>query len=100
MTPFLALRASVCVSVGHAPIKVHRYRKKLAEGHINISPTLLEYNINSTDLERVAATELKSVEFVFYSKGIIEIFDVHTDFTAGRMLHLYRTSERITQLRM
>ena len=27
---------------GHAPIKVHRYRKKLAEGHINISPTLLE----------------------------------------------------------
>ena len=28
--------------VGHAPIKVHRYRKKLAEGHINISPTLLE----------------------------------------------------------
>ena len=44
----------------------------------------------------MAATELKSVEFVFYSKGIIEIFDVHTDFTAGRMLHLYRS---ITQVR-
>ena len=27
---------------GDAPKKVHRYRKKLAEGHINISPTLLE----------------------------------------------------------
>ena len=39
----------------------------------------------------MAATELKSVEFVFYSKGIIEIFDVHTDFTAGGMLHLYRS---------
>ena len=39
----------------------------------------------------MAATELKSVEFVFYSKGIIEIFDVHTDFTAGRMLYLFRS---------
>ena len=44
----------------------------------------------------MAATELKSVEFVFYSKEIIEIFDVQTDFTAGRMLHLYRS---ITQLK-
>ena len=42
-------------------------------------------------MERVCHTQLKSVEFVFYSKEIVEIFDVHTDFTAGRMLHLYRS---------
>ena len=42
----------------------------------------------------MAATELKSVEFVFYSKGIIEIFDVHTYFTAGRMLYLFRSITR------
>ena len=48
---------------GDAPIKVQRHRKKSAEGHINISVTLLVPTKNSADLERVAATHLKSAEF-------------------------------------
>ena len=48
---------------GDAPIKVQQDRKKLAEGHFNISITKRVSLKNSTDLERVAATELKSVEF-------------------------------------
>ena len=42
-------------------------------------------------MERGAAPQLKSVEFVFYTKRVGEIFDVHTDFTAGQMLYLIRS---------
>ena len=48
---------------GYAPIKVQRDRKKSAEAHLKISATLLVQTKNSTDLERVAATKLKSIEF-------------------------------------
>ena len=82
--------------MGDAPIEVQRYRKKLAEGHLEISATLEVEIQNSTDLERGAAPELKSVEFVFYAKRVGEIFDVHADFTAGQMLHLYRSIPRMT----
>ena len=82
-----SLRA-VHMIAGHAPNKAQRYRKKLAVGRVNISPTLMVQNTNSTDLERGAAPQLKSVEFVFYTKRVGEIFDVHTDFTAGQMLYL------------
>ena len=85
---------------GYAPIKVQRYQKKLAEAHLKISATLLVQTKNSTDLERVAATQLKSVEFFVCTTRVTEIFDVHTDFTAGRMLHLYKLYRSITQLRM
>ena len=70
---------------------MQRYRKKLAEAHLKISATLLVQTKNSTDLERVAATQLKSVEFFVCTTRVTEIFDVHTDFTAGEMLHLYRS---------
>ena len=74
--------------LGYAPNKVQRYRKKLAEAHLKISATLLVQTKDSTDLERVAATQLKSVEFFVCSRRVTEIFDIHTDFTAEKVLHL------------
>ena len=81
----------VYMHMGDAPIKVPRHRKKLAEGHINISVTLLVQTKSSTDSEWVAATQLKSAEFFVCTRRATEIFDVHTDFTAGELLHLYRS---------
>ena len=80
---------------GHAPIKVQRYRKKLVEGHVIISVTLFVPTKNSTDLERVLCTELKSAEFFVGTKRVTEIFDIHTDFTAGQMLHLFRSMTQV-----
>ena len=57
---------------GDAPIKVQQDRKKLAEGHFNISITKRVSLKNSTDLERVAATELKSVEFSSETLLVVE----------------------------
>ena len=73
-------------------------KKRLAEAHLKISATLLVQTKNSTDLERVAATQLKSVEFFVCTTRVTEIFDVHTDFTAGEMLHLYRSMTHVPAL--
>ena len=59
--------------MGYAPIKVQRYRKKSAEAHLKISATLLVQTKNSTDLERVAATKLKSIEFFVCTTRFTEI---------------------------
>ena len=72
--------------VGDAPIKVQRYRKMLVEGHLNISATGLVQTKNSADLERAAATELKSAEFFVCTRRVSEMLDVHTNFTAGQIL--------------
>ena len=58
--------------LGDAPIKVQHDLKKLAEGHFNISITKRVSLKNSTDLERVAATELKSVEFSSETLLVVE----------------------------
>ena len=65
-------RALIDVALGDAPIKVQQDRKKLAEGHFNISTTKRVSLENSTDLERVAATELKSVEFSSETLLVVE----------------------------
>ena len=57
---------------GDALIKVQQDRKKLAEGHFNISATKRVSLKNPTDLERVAATELKSVEFSSETLFLVE----------------------------
>ena len=54
----------IAVPTGDAPIKVQQDRKKLMEGHFNISITKRVSLENSTDLGRGAAPELKSVEFL------------------------------------
>ena len=69
--------------MGDAPIKGAQDRKKLAVGRVNISVTLFVQTKSSTDLERVLCTELKSVEFFVCTKRVTEIYDVHTNFTAG-----------------
>ena len=71
---------------GDAPIKVQQDRKKLAEGHFNISTTKRVSLENSTDLGRGAAPELKSVECLSETLFVVEKIDIHTDFTAGQML--------------
>ena len=58
--------------LGDAPIKVQQDRKKLAEGHFNISTTKRVSLENSTDLGRGAAPELKSVEFSVARMAISE----------------------------
>ena len=63
----------------------------LAEGHIKISATLLVQTKTSTDLSWGWHPRSKSVEFFVCTTRVTEIFDVHTDFTAGEMLHLYRS---------
>ena len=57
---------------GDAPIKVQQDRKKLAEGHFNISTTKRVSLENSTDLGRGAAPELKSVEFLSETLFVVE----------------------------
>ena len=65
-----------------APIKVQQDRKKLMEGHFNISITKRVSLENSTDLGRGAAPELKSVEFLSETLLVVEQIDIHTNFTA------------------
>ena len=60
----------------------------MAEGHFNISITKRVSLENSTDLERVLCTELKSVEFSSETLLVVELIIIHTDFTAGQMLYL------------
>ena len=67
---------------GDAPIKVQQDRKKLMEGHFNISITKRVSLENSTDLGRGAAPELKSVEFLSETLLVVEQIDIHTNFTA------------------
>ena len=76
---------------GDAPIKVQQDRKKLMEGHFNISITKRVSLENSTDLGRGAAPELKSVEFLSETLLVVEQIDIHTNFTARQMLYLYRS---------
>ena len=85
----------VVVRSGDAPIKVQQDRKKLMEGHFNISITKRVSLENSTDLGRGAAPELKSVEFLSETLLVVEQIDIHTNFTARQMLYLYRS---ITQV--
>ena len=59
-------------TLGDAPIKVQQDRKKLAEGHFNISTTKRVSLENSTDLGRGAAPELKSVEFLSETLFVVE----------------------------
>ena len=66
-------------------------RKKLMEGHFNISITKRVSLENSTDLGRGAAPELKSVEFLSETLLVVEQIDIHTNFTARQMLYLYRS---------
>ena len=49
-------------------------------------------------MERGCHPELKSVEFVFYTKRVSEIFDVHAGFTAGQMRPLYQSMTRTSPL--
>ena len=77
--------------MGDAPIKVQQDRKKLMEGHFNISITKRVSLENSTDLGRGAAPELKSVEFLSETLLVVEQIDIHTNFTARQMLYLYRS---------
>ena len=78
-------------ATGDAPIKVQQDRKKLMEGHFNISITKRVSLENLTDLGRGAAPELKSVEFLSETLLVVEQIDIHTNFTARQMLYLYRT---------
>ena len=80
---------------GDAPIKVQQDRKKLMEGHFNISITKRVSLKNSTDLGRGAAPELKSVEFLSETLLVVEQIDIHTNFTARQMLYLYRSITHI-----
>ena len=80
--------------LGDAPIKVQQNRKKLMEGHFNISITKRVSLENSTDLGRGAAPELKSVEFLSETLLVVEQTDLHTNFTARQMLYLYRSITR------
>ena len=57
---------------GDAPIKVQQDRKKLVEGHFNISTTKRVSLENSTDLGRVLCTELKSAEFLSETLLVVE----------------------------
>ena len=81
--------------MGDAPIKVQQDRKKLMEGHFNISITKRVSLENSTDLGRGAAPELKSVEFLSETLLVVEQIDIHTNFTARQMLYLYRSITHI-----
>ena len=73
---------------------MQRFGEDRGFSHLCRGSTIEVQTKNSTDLEPVPGTELKSVEFFVCTKRVTEIFDVHTDFTAGEMLHLYRSMTR------
>lgn len=80
-TEFRIYHTTLCSYQGDAPIKVQQDRKKLMEGHFNISITKRVSLENSTDLGRGAAPELKSVEFLSETLLVVEQIDIHTNFT-------------------
>ena len=71
--------------------------KKWSKGKadLSISSTQTVQIQNSTDLERGAAPQLKSVEFLICTVGVDEILYIHTSFRAKKVLLLLGISHRI-----
>ena len=69
-----------------------RNRKKRSQDDVDISSTLLSFeikNINSAALERGATPQLNPVEFVIYLKGVDKKILTVSHFTAGKVLSLF-----------